>query len=305
MKQILVMALAAVVAGVSIVSLAVVAVEPEAPSRQEIYITVSNRKELLVRQNQQVRENQVLADTRGTTSRRIAALQLQRQIYQQETFKPLPLVPVPPLGKPSFLREETRVAQAEQQVKAQGEILNALAGEDENILAHETAKLRKLEQERDILRGELESKKYQYSLEVNRAESIKQSQNQDYQRQLAIWQRSEQERRNNLLKLELEIADIKEQETLIRSPYDGTIQKVVWQSQRGNRLDVLLILLPTRAEPRTTPTGNAPGNANGSSAGTKTPMRGEYPGVLAGLTLIGDPRFTGITGTRHSTGRIG
>ena len=265
---------------------ALAAAEDAPPPRQEIYITLSNRKELLVRQNQRVRENQVLADTRGTTSRKIAILQLQREIYQQETFKPIPPVMPPPIPKPSFLREETRLAQAQQQVEAQQEILRAIGREDENILAHETNKLRKLEQERDIIRGELENKKYQHSLELSKAESIKQSQIQDYQRQLAIWQKNEQERRNNLLKLELEIAELREEQTLIRSPYDGIIQKIIWQPQRGNRLDVLLILVPTKPEPR-------------------TPMRGEHPGVPRGLALLGHPRLTGAPRTRYSLSGVG
>ncbi len=286
-------------------------VSQELPNRQEIYITLSNRKELLVNTNQTVKENQIIADTRGTTARKIAALQLQKTIYQQETFKPLRLVEVPPLLRPSLLREESKLQAATEQVTLQRQIINALTGEDENILLHETAKLRKLEQERDILQGELDSKKYQYSLELNRAESIKQSQQIDHQRQLAIWQRSELERRNNLLKLDLEIEEIKQAETLIRSPYNGIIQKVVWQSQRGNRLDVLVILIPTRpnnAAPGATPraTGYIPGTPNTTGVNpTGNPLPSEYPGLLAGLALISDPKFTSPLGTGHSLSRIG
>jgi multidrug efflux pump subunit AcrA (membrane-fusion protein) len=251
----------------------------DAPPRQEIYITVTNRKELLVKPNQQVTEGQVLADNRGTTARRIATLQLQQQIYSQPTIKPLPPVEPPPIAKPSFLKEETLLSQLDEQIKAQQEIINTLP-DDPNIVTHEQAKLKMLTQERLIRQGELDTKKYQYSLDLNRTESIKQSQQQDYQRQLAIWQKNEQERLINLAKLQLEIDDIRQQETLIRSPYAGVIQKVIWQAQRGNRLDVLLILLPTSPKPRTT-------------------LPDQSSRLLGGLALLGDPKFTGITGTRY------
>jgi len=146
----------------------------EAPARQEIYITVTNRKELLVKPNQEVTEGQVLADTRGTTGRRIAILKLQQQIYSQPTIKPLPPVEPPPIAKLSLLKEETLLSQMDEQIEAQREIITALP-DDPNIVTHEQAKLKMLTQERLIRQGELDSKKYQYSLELNRAESIKQS----------------------------------------------------------------------------------------------------------------------------------
>jgi len=262
--------------------LPVVAQQPEVPPRQEIYITVTNRKELLVKPNQEVSEGQVLADTRGTTGRKIAILKLEQQIYSQPNIKPLPPLEPPPIAKPSFLKEETLLSQLDEQIKAQQEIINALP-DDPNIVTHEQAKLKMLTQERLVRQGELDTKKYQYSLELHRAESVKQSQQQDYQRQLAIWQKNEQERQINLAKLQLEIDDIRQQETLIRSPYNGRIQKVIWQAQRGNRLDVLLILLPTSPKPRTT-------------------LPDQSSRLLGGLALLGDPKFTGITRTRYCPG---
>ena len=262
--------------------LPVVAQQPEVPPRQEIYITVTNRKELLVKPNQEVSEGQVLADTRGTTGRKIAILKLEQQIYSQPNIKPLPPLEPPPIAKPSFLKEETLLSQLDEQIKAQQEIINALP-DDPNIVTHEQAKLKMLTQERLVRQGELDTKKYQYSLELHRAESVKQSQQQDYQRQLAIWQKNEQERQINMAKLQLEIDDLTQQETLIRSPYNGRIQKVIWQAQRGNRLDVLLILLPTSPKPRTT-------------------LPDQSSRLLGGLALLGDPKLTGITRTRYCPG---
>jgi len=259
--------------------LPVVAQQPEIPSRQEIYITVTNRKELLVKPNQQVKEGDILADTRGTTGKRIAMLQLQKQIYAREGIKPLPHTEPPPLLRPSFLKEEITITQLDEQIKAQQEIITALP-DDPNILSHEQAKLKLLQQQKLIAQADLDNRRYQYSLERNRAESVKQSQKQDYQRQLAIWQRNEQERQINMAKLQLEIDDLTQQETLIRSPYNGRIQKVIWQAQRGNRLDVLLILQPTRSDPT-------------------TPLPNQQSRLSAKFALISDPKFTGITRTRY------
>jgi len=252
------------------------------PSRQEIYITVTNRKEILVKPNQAVKEGDILADVRGSTNRRIAILKLQQQIYSRENIKPLPYKEPPPIPKPSFLKEETIISQLDEQIKAQQEIIKTLP-DDPNIVAHEQAKLKMLQQQRLIAQAELDNRKYQYFLEMNRAESVKQSQKQEYQRQLAIWQHKEQERKINLARIQLEIDDLTQQETLIRSPYDGRIQKIIWQAQRGNRLDVLIILQPTR-----------------SSSGPTLPEQSSR--LLGGLALLGDPKFTGITRTRYSPG---
>ncbi|HEY9664350.1 MAG TPA: hypothetical protein V6C65_38390, partial [Allocoleopsis sp.] len=267
------------------------------PQRLQLTLTLSTPEDLKVREGDHVKVGQILSD-RVRERQRLAAQQTQLQLQMERLDQPIPgppaVQPIPEVaGLPpaSFLDEvaaveqaKLKVEQAERNVTQQQRLLDMLQSRPaeqlpEATLPHETEVLKQRQQELDQARADqqlAEAKlnqaqsdrqyqEYQHSLEMSkRAITIQQAQLQR-QEELQRQQIEERDRSFQLAQLQSQMQQLETQLltlSAIRSPYNGTIQRVKVQQQRDQNLMVELVLV---ADPA--PNLSQPGEGTGATAG--------------------------------------
>lgn len=252
-------------------------------------LTLTAPEDLKVKEGDIVVADQILSD-RTKERQRLEAqkkqLDIQIQRLKQPILDPLPLRRVPdiaPLPIDSFDQEQAEVAQTKLQLeKAERDrdnqqrkidILATLPADEVPVVvvAHEQEKLKQrdsdVQQAQSGLRlaeGKLEAAKrdyqyqsYEYSLELSKRDiSIQQQEQQQRQRDrdFQIAQVTAQ-----LQNIETQLAAL----SIVRSPYNGKIQRVKWLGQDNQNLTVELTLIT--GDLRNVPRPNATSTQTASS----------------------------------------
>jgi hypothetical protein len=272
-----------------------------------ISLALSSLADLKVREKDSVQVGQMLSDRALERQRLEAQLQqLQMQItkLKQPVAGPPPVRSIPEvanLPSPSFLEnvadiegQKLKIEKADQERLNQQRKLDQLeaipaAELPPAVLPHERERLKQRQQDYAQAQGELDLARarlskaqddrryteYLHSLEVSkRAIALQQAELQRQEQQ----QRMQDQERDRAFKLAQLMAQLQTLETqltalsAVRSPYAGKVQRIKWNGQNNQTLNVELTLLVNgRGNPATSPSA-AP------RAGESRPSAGGRPG---------------------------
>lgn len=264
------------------------------PRLLRINLTLSDPKDLKVKQGDFLQENQVISDREDERKR----LQSQREQYlttikilslePQKPLEPLPIKNPPKLPDQSFAEYEAeidlqrlKIKSAEERINLKSRQIDLIGTMDkkdlpEGIEAHENQKLadlqtnlKKEEGELQLRLGKFESEKSKRALEEYRSQenSVRYSQEQnksfaEYQRSLAEFNRSEQERNFRLADLRSKVGMVEDrlkEISTVRAQYAAEVKRVRFVKQVNNEIDVeLLLYVSDRTDKRIRSSNQAP-----------------------------------------------
>lgn len=246
-------------------------------SRLLLSLTLSSPEDLKVREGDRVTQGQIISDRRQDRQRLDAQkrqLQLQIERLKQPVPGPVPARPVPEvaaLPPASFLGEVADVERAKLKVEAAErsheaqqrklDLLETLPNQEvpEAVVPHEQEVLAQRQREVDQAvadqqfaeaqlakaQADRQYQEYQHSLEMSqRAIALQQA---ELQRQQQLQEQAKQERDRSFQLAQLDV----QQQTLetqlsalsaVRSPFNGTIQRIKYKSQTDQSLLVELVL---------------------------------------------------------------
>lgn len=269
--------------------------------RLRLTLTLSAPEDLKVRQGDSVTQGQILSD-RTRDRQRLDAQKQQLQIQIDRLKQPIPGPPpqqsipqVAGLPVASFLDEVAVVEQAKLKVEAadrnvmqQRRMIDLLqsmpdAQLPEATIPHEEEVLAQLQQQADQARADqnfAEAKlqqaqsdrqyqEYLHSLEMSKRALQIQQQELERQNQLQQQQAEERNRSYQLAELEARMQQLDAQIislASVRSPFNGTIQRIKWQGQNDQNLVVELVLMahaPSASTSSPGTTSNGSGNDTG------------------------------------------
>jgi hypothetical protein len=244
--------------------------------RFTLKLTLSEKEDLKVREGDVVVKDQILAD-RTRDRQRLEAqkeqISLQIKRLSQPPIKPLAPKRIPDVAAfpaPSFLEEQANIDRLEIRVNKstrdrdlQQRYLDAVQGLNDippSTLLHEQEKLKEKEAllketiaELEVTKAKLdkskrdhEYKEYQYSLELSKREIDIQRQQQEYQRQQQEWEKQERDRTFQLAQVTAQLQNLESQLanlSIVKSQYNGKIQRVKWLEQTNTNLSVELTLI--------------------------------------------------------------
>lgn len=249
-----------------------------ASQRFTLRLTLSAPEDLKVKESDIVVVNQVLSD-RTRERQRLEAqkrqLDIQIQRLKQPIPAPLPLRRIPdiaPLPIDAFDEEQAAIAQAKLHLEKierdrdnQQRKIDALSTLPPNevpviVVAHEGEKLKQrdsdVQQAQSELRlteAKLENAKrnyqyqsYQYSLELSKRDISIQQQQLEHERQQQEQGQRQRDRDFQIAQVTAGLQNIETQLaalSIVRSPYNGKIQRVKWQGQDNQNLSVELTLI--------------------------------------------------------------
>lgn len=252
--------------------------QSHSPHRLTINVAVAEPTDLKVKEGQDIKAGELVAD-RGRERSRLEAqksqilLTLQR-LKSATISQPLPPAAVPavaPLPQPSYLEQEAAidrakvaVEQAEQAIALKQKELTYLQGLshlDPLIFEHEQAKLAELQQEHDgavrdyqLAIGRLDSAQKQrayteYQNSIDLAQRIE-AHNQaalEYQQQLAAYEQRQRDKEYQVSQTQLKLNEVNNAiATLatVKAPYAGQIRRIKWMGQGADgSLSVAITLL--------------------------------------------------------------
>ncbi|AFY74800.1 hypothetical protein Syn7502_02864 [Synechococcus sp. PCC 7502] len=274
----------------------VVEVEPEIvtprtsdPRLLKLTVNVSSPEDLKVKQGDEVKKEQVVADRDKERDRlTVQKVALTNSIARLNIASIPPLAPKPvkvPIKLPSITYAEEiatinnqilKVKAAEEKVKLQQRKIDVLGTFDERdlpqaVLIHEQQKLieyqadlDKAKSDQELAEGKYQAAKdrraydeYRYSETIAKFE---QDQNQiaaQYQRSLAEYQKQEQERTFQIATLNGKMAEVETQLktlTTVRSPYNAVVKRIKLAGQSDNKLQYDLVLAINSGSDRPTKT---------------------------------------------------
>lgn len=279
--------------------------------RLRLTLTLSAPEDLKVRQGDSVTQGQILSD-RTRDRQRLDAQKQQLQIQIDRLKQPIPGPPpqqsipqVAGLPVASFLDEVAAVEQAKLKVEAadrnvmqQQRMIDLLqsmpdAQLPESTIPHEEEVLAQLQQQADQARADqdlAEAKlqqaqsdrqyqEYLHSLEMSKRALQIQQQELERQNQLQQQQAEERNRSYQLAELEARMQQLDAQIislASVRSPFNGTIQRIKWQGQNDQNLVVELVLMANSPGSSASSPGAIPdGSGNDSGGDDGTTSRGD------------------------------
>ena len=246
--------------------------------RLSLKLTLSSPEDLKVREGDQVKDGQILSD-RLRERQRLEAQKRQLQIQMARLKAPIvgapPARPIPEVASlppASFLdevaeveRQRVMVQRAESVVGNQQRMLDLLASMPagqlpEATLPHEQEVLKQKQQELDQARAEMQLaeaklaqaqqdrqyQEYLHSLEMSKRSIAIQQGELQRQEQLQRQEEQERDRSFKLAQLETQMQQLDSQLfslSSVRSPFNGKIQRLVWQGQTDQNLVVELTLI--------------------------------------------------------------
>lgn len=235
------------------------------PKRLTISVKVAEPTDLKIKENDLVKEGQIIAD-RTKEKERLESQSNQLKLALEKLENSLITAPLPPNKVPtisalppiSYLEEEANVdskkvaitaVESEMKLKQQEiDYLSQIDNIDALILEHENAKLEQLKQKQTqaIREYQLASAKLQTAKEnraydehqnqvqqSNRIEQINQA-NLNYQRQLAEYEQRLANKEYQITQLKTQINQIENQiasVATVKSPYTGTVRRIQWLGQ--------------------------------------------------------------------------
>ncbi len=276
-----------------------VAKDSSQPKLLRINLTLSDPKDLKVKQGDFLQVDGIISDREDERKR----LQSQREQYlttikilslePQKPLEPLPIKNPPKLPDQSFAEyeaeidlQQVKIKSAKEKINLQQRKIDLIGTMDKKDLpdgveAHEGQKLvdlqtnlKKEEGELQLRLGKFESEKSKRALEEYRSQenSVRYSQEQnksfaEYQRSLAEFSRSEQERNFRLADLRSKVGEVdnKLQEiSTVRAQYAADVKRIRYVKQTNNAIDVeLLLYVADRTDKRVK--GNGSGYTNKKS----------------------------------------
>jgi hypothetical protein len=260
-------------------------------TRFALRLTLTAPEDLKVKEGDIVVIDQILSD-RTRERQRLEAqkkqLDIQIQRLKQPIPAPLPLRRIPdivPLPIDAFDEEQAAIAQAKLHLEKierdrdnQQRKIDALSTLPPNevpvvVVAHEGEKLKQrdsdvqqAQSELRLVEAKLENAKrnyqyqsYEYSLELSKRDISIQQQELEHQRQQQEQQQRQRDRDFQIAQVTAQLQNIETQLaalSIVRSPYNGKIQRVKWLGQDNQNLAVELTLITgdLRNVPRTTAT---------------------------------------------------
>ena len=235
------------------------------PRRLTIKISVAEPGDLKVKEGEQVKTGQLIADRsrerRGLNSQKQQLTLSLQKLQSYAPFPPTPLQPVPAvkaLPPTSYLEHEADLERAKVGISAvESEIetkkqeiayLKKLSNLDPIILEHEQTKLKQLKlkhtaavRDYQLAVGKLQSAKsqrayqeYQASLEAaRRVEEVNQARS-SYERQLAEYQQRLGEREFQVAQVKVKLQEVENaiaSLATVKAPYAGRVRRVKWLGQ--------------------------------------------------------------------------
>ncbi|MGB3493853.1 MAG: hypothetical protein WBA57_14080 [Elainellaceae cyanobacterium] len=249
----------------------------DAPRLFKMAVTLTNPDDLKVRQGDAIAKGQLLADRveeRQSLEGRLGRLEISLKRLQESIRAPLPPTEAPEvaaLPQPTFLeqvagidRALVAVDQAETVVNLQQRKVDALqlmpqGQAPPEVLQHELARLEQLQQAQaeaianlalaeaqlERARQERQHQEYLHSLEMSKRKIAIEDQQLRYQEQMQAYQQQVTDRQYRLAEVEAQIEQTQAQLRLleaVRSPYNGTVQRIEWKGQTNEAIQVELTL---------------------------------------------------------------
>jgi hypothetical protein len=241
---------------------------PSVPRRLSITVNIDSPDDLKVNEGDRLTEGQIIAsrDRKKQELNRYKQ-QVELSLAKLKSFQPLPpTIPVeipllkalPPI---SYLEHEAAVDSAktnidfiEQEIQNKEEEIefyHNLSHVDNNIIEHEKAKLEDIKQRHtkaikdyQLALGKLETAKnhrtyteYEASLnKIRRIEQLNQQQ-QNYERDLALYQQRKSEQEFRITQLNNNLSEVQEKLNSLSnttSPYNGTVRRIKWLGQSSD-----------------------------------------------------------------------
>lgn len=247
-------------------------------NRFKLKLTLSAPEDLKVREGDTVKANQILADRTRDRARLLGQkrlLQLQIAKLSQPAAAPPPRRPIPEvtaLPSPSFLSEVAAIDQAKLKAAAversrnqqqrkldllktmpSSEIPEATVPHEEEVLKLREQELGQANADIEFAKGKLaqaqsdrQHQEYLHSMEMSRRAISMEQAALEYQAQLQHQEDEERDRGYELAQLTAKLQELDTQIaqlSAIRSPYDGTVQRVKFLGQADQSLSVELVLV--------------------------------------------------------------
>jgi hypothetical protein len=233
---------------------------PEAPQRLTITISVSEPEDLKVKENQDLKRGDLIADRtreRDRLTAQLSQLELNLSRLQSATIsKPLPPATTPTIAQlpaPSYLEERANIDRAQAQVQQMEQTitlklqeiqyLQSLQNLEPLVLEHEQAKLNELKQqhtatvrEYQLVVGKFATAQESYArAEYERSIALAQradSHNRDgleYQQQLSQYEQRLRDRDFQVSQTQLKLDEVNNAIAtlaVVKSPYNGRVRRI-------------------------------------------------------------------------------